>query len=228
MSVRAARFNRFGANQRLAYQPRMRSRICASLSLNGRTLSGTIGARVSAYGTSGTTPYGVTRSTQVHNTGEIWCSTLWDINWLLINKHGYDPDLYTGYDASGSVAERAGNKLAMQLVMDGMKLQPANPSFAQARDAILAADLALTGGANQAELWQAFARRGMGASFISGTSSSTSVTPGFDLPIADPYVTAVTPSGSFLAPVSSMAPTSRSTSSPAGAGSKGAPRGNIT
>src|SRR5207245_8817037 len=37
-----------------------------------------------AYGTSGTTSYGITRSTEVHNTGEIWCTTLWDMNWVLI------------------------------------------------------------------------------------------------------------------------------------------------
>src|SRR5262249_7142920 len=40
-----------------------------------------------AYGTSGSTSYGVARSTEVHNTGELWTSTLWDMNWLLINKY---------------------------------------------------------------------------------------------------------------------------------------------
>src|SRR5439155_8919861 len=33
-----------------------------------------------AYGTTGSGG-GVTRSTEVHDTGEIWCSTLWDLNW---------------------------------------------------------------------------------------------------------------------------------------------------
>src|SRR4029079_13582805 len=34
-----------------------------------------------AYGSSGTTSYGITRSTEVHNTGELWATTLWDMNW---------------------------------------------------------------------------------------------------------------------------------------------------
>jgi extracellular elastinolytic metalloproteinase len=126
-----------------------------------------------AYGTSGTTSYGVTRSTEVHNTGEIWTTTLWDMNWLLINKYGFDSDLATGWSASPGPAH-AGNKLALRLVMDGLKLQPANPSFTQARDAIIQADVALDGGADLNEIWAAFARRGLGQGSSSGASSSTS------------------------------------------------------
>lgn len=135
-----------------------------------------------AYGSSGTTTYGVARSTQVHNTGELWNSALWDLNWLLINKYGYDSDLTTGWSADPGPAH-AGNKLAMKLVMDAMKLQPSNPSFIQARDAILAADTALTGGLNHFEIWTAFARRGLGANAATSGSSSTSVTVDFNVPL---------------------------------------------
>ena len=110
----------------------------------------------------GTTTYGVTRSTEVHDAGEIWASTLWDMNWLLIAKHGYDSNLLSGW-SNTTGPEGAGNKLALTLVNLGLKLQPTNPSFIQMRDAILAADVALTGGANQLEIWTAFARRGLGA-----------------------------------------------------------------
>jgi hypothetical protein len=55
-----------------------------------------------------------------------------------------------------------GKYLAMKLVMDGMALQPCNPNFVQARDAIIDADWALTGGANACPLWTAFAKRGLG------------------------------------------------------------------
>jgi len=134
-----------------------------------------------AYGSSGTTSYGVTRSTEVHNSGELWASALWDMNWQLIAKYGYDADLYTGWTGSG--AGGAGNKLTLRLVMDGMKLQPANPSFTQARDAILSADTALTGGANQCDIWRAFARRGLGSGASVGAStSSTNITGSFTLP----------------------------------------------
>ena len=36
-------------------------------------------------------------SNEVHNSGEIWCSALWDLNWLLIDKYGYNPNLAQGY-----------------------------------------------------------------------------------------------------------------------------------
>ena len=55
------------------------------------------------------------------------------------------------------------NNLAMQLFIDGMKLTPTDdPTFTDARNAILSADLALTGGVNHDALWRAFARRGLG------------------------------------------------------------------
>ena len=118
---------------------------------------------------------------EVHNAGEIWASALWDLNWFLINGDGgslpalgFDADLYNG---------TGGNNLALQLVMDGLKLQPANPSFLDARDAILLADQSANGGANQLAIWTAFARRGMGFSADDGGSgSATTVVAAFDLP----------------------------------------------
>jgi autotransporter-associated beta strand protein len=132
---------------------------------------------------------------QVHRTGEIWCSTLWDMNWLLIDKYGFDPNLYTGYTPTGPGS--AGNKLALRLVMDGLKLQPANPSFIDARNAILSADVALTGGANQREIWTAFARRQLGFGASTANSGSGTVALATDLPpaMANPGVIAQSPVG---------------------------------
>jgi uncharacterized repeat protein (TIGR01451 family) len=96
-------------------------------------------------------------ATEVHNMGEVWCVTLREARANLIAKSGW----------------AAGNQLILQLVTDGMNIAPANPTFLQARDAILQADLVDTGGANQHELWTAFAKRGMGASASSPPSSST-------------------------------------------------------
>jgi extracellular elastinolytic metalloproteinase len=109
-----------------------------------------------------------------HNAGEIWCQVLWDMNILLVEKHGYDQSLSKGYTGPGS----AGNLLALQLVMDGLKLQPANPTFIEARDAILQADMALTGGENQVEIWTAFARRGFGLSASAGADANSAVVTG--------------------------------------------------
>ena len=68
---------------------------------------------------------------------------------------------------------------------DALKLQPTNPTFGDARDAVLLADQLLTGGENQGQIWTAFARRGMGedASFGAG-SNSLVVSNGFRQPSA--------------------------------------------
>lgn len=94
-----------------------------------------------------------------HGIGTVWCTVLWDMYWALADKYGYDPDLYRG---------TGGNNLAIQLVMDGMKLQVCQPGLLDGRDAILAADEILTGGENQKLLWEVFARRGMGYSADQG------------------------------------------------------------
>ena len=49
-------------------------------------------------------------------------------------------------------------------VIDGMKMSVAVPTLIQARDAIMAADLADFGGVHVPALWAAFAKRGLGYS----------------------------------------------------------------
>src|SRR6185369_2957494 len=106
-------------------------------------------------------------ASEVHNQGEVWCVTLWEARANLVSKYGFN----------------VGNQLILQLVTDGMNLSPANPNFLQARDAIIQADLVLTGGANHNELWAAFAKRGMGVGATSPSSSTTTgVHESFDLP----------------------------------------------
>lgn len=94
-----------------------------------------------------------------HGVGSIWASILWDLSWRFIDDYGFDPDLYNG---------TGGNNIVMQLVMDGLKLQPCNPGFEDGRDAILQADMIANGGANQDRIWEVFANRGLGFSATSG------------------------------------------------------------
>jgi extracellular elastinolytic metalloproteinase len=111
-----------------------------------------------------------------HGVGFIWCSMLWDMTWKFIDRYGYDPDIYKG---SG------GNNKALQLVIDGLKLQPCNPGFIDGRDAILLADKLNNNGANQDIIWEAFARRGLGYGANQGASTSrTDGVVNFDLPPA--------------------------------------------
>ena len=63
-----------------------------------------------------------------------------------------------------------------------MRLTPNAPSFLDARDAILAADLADFGGAHINQLWTVFAVRGMGASAVDPSADTTGVTEAFDTP----------------------------------------------
>lgn len=99
-----------------------------------------------------------------HGLGSIWCTMLWEMTWALIDKYGYDPDIYHG---------TGGNNIAMQLVTEALKLQPCSPGFVDGRDAILAADQALFGGANECDIWNAFAKRGLGFSASQGSANST-------------------------------------------------------
>ena len=126
-------------------------------------------------------------ASEVHNQGEVWSVTLWDMRANLIAKHGHTN----------------GNQMALQLATDGMNLSPANPTFLQSRDAILQAELILTGGANRGELWTAFAKRGMGASAVAPPSSTTTgVIEAYDIPdnLAVTPGTAFTSSGPVAGP----------------------------
>lgn len=110
-----------------------------------------------------------------HGIGTVWCAMLWDLYWALSDEYGWDPDVYHG---------NGGNNTAIQLVVDGMKLQPCNPGFIDARDAILAADMINNAGANQCLIWSVFARRGLGFNANGGDPDlQADGDEGFDLPI---------------------------------------------
>ncbi|MFN0141231.1 MAG: M36 family metallopeptidase [Pyrinomonadaceae bacterium] len=106
---------------------------------------------------------------QVHNLGEIWAVTLWEVRYQLSQRHG----------------DVEGNRRILQYVTDGMKLSPLNPTFLQERDAILAAVAASDAG-DVANVWRGFAIRGLGFSASiqnAGTgANNTAVTEAFDVP----------------------------------------------
>jgi extracellular elastinolytic metalloproteinase len=104
-----------------------------------------------------------------HQIGEIWCAALMkatrDLIAVLANR-------------------QRGFAIAWQAVIDGMRISPANPSFLDARDAIVAAigNLARGGMITAAErvdtlrsFWGAFAHFGMGANASSPSSGLTGI-----------------------------------------------------
>jgi hypothetical protein len=103
-----------------------------------------------------------------HNAGEVWCMALLECRAVLM-----DPGRY-GFE---------GNQVMLQLVVDGMKLLPTGqPTFLEARDAILAAELVNNAGANLDVLWEAFAKRGLGGSAMSPDTGVENVVEAFDVP----------------------------------------------
>lgn len=115
-----------------------------------------------------------------HGVGSVWCVTIWDLFWNLVDEYGFDDDIYNG---------TGGNNIAMQLVLDGLKIQPCNPTFLDARDAILQADQVNNSGANVCLIWETFARRGLGFSASVGGEEA------FDKPNTCPPVFRVVKTG---------------------------------
>lgn len=99
----------------------------------------------------------------VHAVGSVWAAILWDLAWNYIDKYGYNPNIYTG---------NGGNNKVMRLVLDAIKLDGCGPTFITARDALIAADQATTGGQDYCMIWKTFARRGVGVNASSGASNS--------------------------------------------------------
>jgi len=108
-------------------------------------------------------PFGVSQCDQVHNAGEIWSSALWEVRALMVQRLGF----------------QLGTQKVLQVVTDGMKLAPLNPTFLQERDAIIAAATAYSA-EDAADVREGFRRRGMGFSASIQSTSPAAVTEAFD------------------------------------------------
>jgi hypothetical protein len=84
-----------------------------------------------------------------HDIGELWAAVLWDARTAI------------------------GGPVVCSCVVTGMKMTPCSPTILQARDALLQADAAITGGANRCKLWRVFAARLMGVGASSPNHNST-------------------------------------------------------
>ncbi|KAF8749252.1 Fungalysin metallopeptidase (M36) [Rhizoctonia solani] len=93
--------------------------------------------------------------TAVHSIGEVWALIWHEIYAALIAEHGFTTE-------KNNPDSTAGNVVALHLFIDGMKLQPCNPTFITARNAVIQADANRYNGANKCLLWRAYAKRGLG------------------------------------------------------------------
>ncbi len=124
---------------------------------------------------------------QVHADGEIWSATNFDIRQAFVSKYGAGNPQAQRDCAEGRLpaSQCPGNRRWVQVMFDAYLLMPTAPSMLDARDAYLAADMMRFGGANEAELWLAFAKRGFGtgaASTNGATDTDADPTPDFASP----------------------------------------------
>ena len=98
--------------------------------------------------------------------GEIWAGTLWDLRTLLRRALG----------------DVEGTPLADRLIVEGMKYTPCRPTYPDARDGILLADLAITGGVHHCDIWTVMSGRGLGWSTLTTGPDDRYPVPGYDMP----------------------------------------------
>jgi hypothetical protein len=125
-----------------------------------------------------------------HMLGSIFGSMLWDLYWAMIDHAEENGQM--GFNENKYQSAIGGSNIAMQLIVEGLKIQPCNPTFVQSRDAILVADELLYDQAYKCVIWEAFAKRGLGEGAISLSSGSVlNVTESFDVPIycRGPWIT---------------------------------------
>ncbi|MFP2927497.1 myxosortase-dependent M36 family metallopeptidase [Pyxidicoccus sp. 3LG] len=94
-------------------------------------------------------------NSQVHNSGEIWASMLWESYVALLRAHPF---------------QEAQDRMK-SYVVNGYKMTPVSPTYTEARDAVLAAAYA-NDPADGQRIWAAFARRGMGVGAVAPVRTS--------------------------------------------------------
>ncbi|KAG8962188.1 hypothetical protein FRC05_005488 [Tulasnella sp. 425] len=92
---------------------------------------------------------------EVHAIGEIWATMLVEVYGALVDNHGCAKD-------NANPNQTQGNIVFLHLLVDALSLQPCNPTFVKARDAIIQADTNRYKGTNKCLLWKALAKRGLG------------------------------------------------------------------
>lgn len=108
---------------------------------------------------------------QVHRLGEIWASALWEVRGKFVARHGW----------------QEGNRRILKIVTEAMKFSPLNPTFLQARDAVIVAAKFNGELADVADAWEGFRLRGMGVNASiqnigEDDNTDAAVTENFDAP----------------------------------------------
>lgn len=126
-----------------------------------------------------------------HADSEIWGAVNYEVRQALIDKYQaqfpFEDKKVQKQCGMGIRSSHAcpGNRRWVQMLFDGLVIQPANPGMLDARDAMLASDMIRYGGENQFEMWDAFARRGMGENAFSAGTGDVDPRGDFSSPLRD-------------------------------------------
>jgi extracellular elastinolytic metalloproteinase len=122
---------------------------------------------------------------QEHADGEIWSATNFDIRSLYLDRYPSQGARRGIECAEGErpVDQCEGNRRWVQTMFDAYLLMPVGPTFLDARDAYLAADMIRFGGANQDILWRGFARRGFGEDATTANNGDEQPIPSWESPL---------------------------------------------
>ena len=96
-----------------------------------------------------------------------------DLYCELVNEFGFSKDIFNSRTNHGNV-------ITLHLIIGGLMHQPCNPTFIDARDAILQADKNYFDGKYNCNIWKAFAKRGMGSNV---SINSTDLQNDFEIPL---------------------------------------------
>ncbi|KAH9271843.1 hypothetical protein BASA83_005945 [Batrachochytrium salamandrivorans] len=89
-----------------------------------------------------------------YHLGEIWATMLLEVYWNLVEKYGFSANLH---DAT----QKEGNIIFLQLFVGMLMIQPCNPTFESAYDAMLVADAVYYGGIHKHLIRKGFVKRGL-------------------------------------------------------------------
>jgi hypothetical protein len=123
----------------------------------------------------------------VHADGEIWVAVQMDLRDLFLSRNPSPGDATVVACARGQInpADCPGDRQWIQDYYDAMVMMPRAPTMIDARNAMLAADLARFGGANVDLLWQGFAMRGFGQFQNTASLGDDNPVPDFSSPLAN-------------------------------------------
>ena len=156
--------------------------------VNEYTFAGTAGNRLGVNDVNPDSPHGV---------GFIWCTMLYNVWQSLIDKYGFNDDIFndglnpgnglppsdpesTNPNTDPSIS--GGNNIFNRLLIRGIQLQNA-ATFVEQRDAIIQADTELYGGVDTCIIWRAFAERGLGINAAGSDTSLGGETDDFNVPV---------------------------------------------